>query len=213
MKRQICLAVSILPILLAYAVPVFGDLSDKENINFFDAVFQNGEVSVNWQISGQYETPTEIDYYAIERNTGSRYMVIGGVNEKEGTSGIREYFFLDENLPVKSLIQYRLKVVYKDGSEIYSSARNIYLQDVVELKLTPNPFKESINVSLPYQTESPFRIRIFNIKGEEVLKADLRAKSEEYVHLDLNTSGLLPGVYIFSMTSGADSWQKKIFKQ
>ena len=214
MKRQICLAVSILPILLAYTVPVFGDHSYQDLINFFDAVFENGKVSMNWQISGQYETPTEIDYYAIERKHATNsYIVIGGVNEEDGNTGIREYSFEDEHLPSESIIQYRLKIVFKDGTQAYSQAKNIFLQNLIELQLTPSPFKESLRVFLPHELSSPYRIRIYNIKGEEVFKTEVMGTKETYIQLDLDTSGLLPGVYIFNLVSGSDSWQEKIIKQ
>ena len=214
MKRQICLALSILFILLAYTVPAFGDRSEKEDINFFDAVYQNGKVSVNWQISGQYETPTRIDYYAVERKQAAgSYMVIGGLNEKDESSGLREFSFEDSNVPSQSFIQYRLKIVYKDGTEAYSRIKNIYLKDIIEPELTPNPFNESISVSMDHQTRSPYQIRIYNIKGQEVFNSGLIADREDFIRFELNTSDLQPGVYIFSMKSGADNWQKKIFKQ
>ncbi len=83
-----------------------------------------------------------------------------------------------------------LKVMPED---ITTGDRELSLPNIKQIGVYPNPFKE--NIFTEAYTEG-LKFNLINLCGEEILHKQIPAHMQE----SINTTGILPGVYIYSLT-------------
>lgn len=99
-----------------------------------------------------------------------------------------------------------------DHTEIYQYIPPGILEDVrwnvtaSTLRISPNPCRDVLNI-LPRHVEGNTRIRVFDIKGTEVLTQNVY---EDYENLTINIQDFAPGVYFVRLESSKYSETKKI---
>lgn len=89
----------------------------------------------------QWTTASEVNAkeFVVEKSLdGNRYTAIGTV-----AAGSHNYIFAD---PAASNAYYRLKMVDKDGTSVYSAVVYLRLKDVVTVKLYPDPVQSTLTV-------------------------------------------------------------------
>lgn len=129
----------------------------------FAAAKSTGGVITNWQ------TANEIDmqYYEVQRSTtGSSFSTIGTTPSKG--NGSYTYQFTDGLAGVTAkVLYYRLKMMGRDGSFTYSATVRLQWDAVkAGVVISPNPFGNIMNISIPAQANGKVVIRLLDAQGK-----------------------------------------------
>jgi len=88
--------------------------------------------------------------------------------------------------------------------------KEIIENQLQEVTISPNPFSDRLEISLPSNLEAESVIEIIDSKGSVVLKKNVEAKSENSINLDMND--LSNGLYYCRILAGKEVITKKIVK-
>jgi hypothetical protein len=80
------------------------------------------------------------------------------------------------------------------------------------IAIYPNPFNNSLNVSIPTITEGKLTIYLIDLSGKKVISIEHDRLSSLDV-IEINTEGLAPGMYILSIGNSTNVIYQKIEKQ
>ena len=118
------------------------------SIKTFNATRNKGYVQLNW------ETSLEIngEAFVIERKTGNDFVTVATVAANNNASG-STYSFTDNN-NMKSVSEYRLKLVSKDADAKYSETRIVKGTGNVDFTIYPNPATRNAKISISDVTNS-----------------------------------------------------------
>ena len=109
---------------------------------FFQGSIQSGKALLLWQTTGEENSKA----FDIERSSnGKDFNVIGSL-AANNTSEENSYSFTDVT-PSTGTIYYRLKLIDKDGSVVYSTIIEVLNSKTSKLSLYPNPANKSITVT------------------------------------------------------------------
>lgn len=132
------------------------------------ALYSNSNVTLNWQTLSEINT----DYFEIERGvTANSGFVKIGVAKAAGNSASSIYYSLMDNISTlqqNGVLYYRVKLVDADGKYKYSNTVVVRLK-AAQIKVWPNPFAETVQVSITSETNSKVVIRLNDISGKTVL--------------------------------------------
>lgn len=156
-------------------------------------------------------------HFELETNLSntSKFHLLTNIEAYNGSKGneIHEYNFLDSDPAALSL--YRLKMVEKDGSFVYSKIISLKQKNGSAVSnhfsLLPNPASEFIIVH--NETDSNFgeiEINIFDLFGNKLQKSNfISDKSEKDFFFEIQN--LSKGMYLLEITSGNQSIEKLNF--
>ena len=78
-----------------------------------------------------------------------------------------------------------------------------------DLKIFPNPSKDTLNVKCSLKTLKPLRIEVVDLQGKLLYKNKLTPKNKD-VKIGIPTADWQKGTYIFKIIQGANELIKKI---
>ncbi|MEI9958517.1 MAG: T9SS type A sorting domain-containing protein [Ferruginibacter sp.] len=144
-------------------------------------------------------------YFELQHSqNGSDWIKIGTVAATGNSQSVINYSFTD-NFPAPSINYYRLKMVDKDGSFIYSTVRKVNMKSNGSgVVVAQNPV---INGNLSMQYNNPQNVKtvqLFNAGGAQIYSS---SKVSE-----INVSSIQSGMYILKVSSpdGTSTSQKII---
>jgi hypothetical protein len=160
---------------------------------------------VHWELT--HERP--IRYVYVERSSdGGRFALSGGMMAMPEQL---TYDFVDV-LPENGAetFDYRLEILYADGSKEYSPTYRIYPNADQKLQVYPTPAKDFIWVHLP---EAPCEGCTLTLLAENGTALSTQP-TPEFGRMKLETSHLRPGKYVL-MIKGANrqSWLGRLIKE
>ena len=174
------------------------------------------------------QTETGVSGYYLFRNNTPDFVSAMRINAFiEGTniSGATTYAFTDWEV-TGGLWYYWLQCIYIDGeTEIFgpiSCALNSPQDSAPQIPLItsiqnvyPNPFNLDVTVRYGLKTSDRVNITIYNIKGQQVRHlVDEKKNAGTYSLLwngkDDNNTSLTSGIYFVRMTSGKQTYTKKL---
>ena len=141
----------------------------------FNAQKTGTSVLVTWATSSE----TNTDKFIVEfSNNGKDFEPVGRVKAKGNSSTLVNYKNSHNDvvnmLKGSSIAYYRLKIIDKDGFTETTKAAIVYFSNEntkSTLNVHPNPFNETLNVSIDNSVESGFaQIKIFDIKGSVLVE-------------------------------------------
>lgn len=172
-----------------------------ELINF-TASLNTNQIFLNWTSAHEFNS----SHFDIERSIdGTKFSKIGSVNAIGNTIAQNDYHFIDNQIPVSSIIYYRLKIVDQDGKFVYSNVIIIRVDNhLINSIIFPNPANNLLNIQLNgYKGKVSFKI--FDYQGKKV-------KEENIVTNGPFTSGLniksLPAGIYFVWVGNKDKKEK-----
>lgn len=145
----------------------------------------------------------------------SQFFNLGRIEPVKGNAGneIHEYSFLDSKPALLSL--YRLKMIERDGSFVYSKIISIRQQNGIaansKFSLLPNPASDFIIIH--NETDSNYgdiEISIYDLFGKQILKSDFVSDKSAKDFL-MEVSGMAKGMYFLEVYSGNQSLEKLNF--
>ena len=116
------------------------------------------------------------------------------------TNVLKNYSFLDENLPVgQNKLYYRLGQVDLDGRQTYSQIVEVSLNTTYNqsFKVFPNPAKESVNVKYIAVQSGDIQLVLTDIIGN-ILSTQTHSTTQGINIINLNTNHLASGIYQIS---------------
>ncbi len=176
-----------------------------------NADLKSDTVTVNWHIKSE----TGIDHFIVEKSLDGISFSETGMIKASFDSKVRDYNFDDLGFdPNKNI--YRLKQVSPDGSFIYSKTVKVsgkIIVDGIKINSTsPNPFTNTLTISLSTQSSQKISISIYSTDGRLRNKSDQISESgESKITLD-NLDILEPGTYVLVIESEKGKTTQKIIK-
>ncbi len=173
----------------------------------FNGSVDKGIVSLVWTTSQEISN----SHFEIERSSNGRsFEKLGRIAALGGLSN--SYNFIDSKPNVVNF--YRLKQVDKNGSISYSKVLLIRGDlDKIAAKVTPNPFRNALNISFQLAKEEAVNIRLYNQTGQLVKQQTSNAsKGINTINLgDLNN--LPAGNYTIELRGETVNFRQQVVKQ
>ena len=173
----------------------------------FNGRVDNGIVYLNWNTSQEINN----SHFDVERSSnGTSFEKIGTVAARGGISNA--YSFNDTKAGTVNF--YRLKQVDKNGASTYSKTVLIRGDlDKIVAKVSPNPFRGSVNVSFQSDKEETVTIRLFSQTGQLVKQQSTKINTGiNTVNLgDLNN--LPAGNYTLELRGETINFKQQVVKQ
>lgn len=158
----------------------------------FNANATLSSVVLSWNTSSEINA----GHFEVEKSVnGKDYVAIGKVKASGNENG-SAYEFTDELS--KAVVYYRLKMVDKDGSFIYSKEVVVRSERSASVSVYPNPVRDVMVISHG-KSQNAANIEVFNTMGVRVLAAKSVAQTET---TSVNLSNLPSGNYILVVADG-----------
>ena len=167
----------------------------------FTAQQKGTQVKIDWATASE----TNNRYFEVQRSLDQQswyeIATIAGQGNSAQQTNYTEY---DPN-PFIGWSYYRLKQVDLDGNIHFSAVRAIEVErDLGSLTLAPNPAKES--VTLTWEDIEGATVNLYDMQGR-AYRLPMRRESGRLV---LNTSRLLPGVYVVQIDHGTQRASRRL---
>jgi hypothetical protein len=182
------------------------------NLLSFTGSLQSNKVLLNWETANE----VNFDHYEIERSAdnSSNFSTIASVNAKAGSAATFNYQYADDIASQNSsVLYYRLKMVDKDNSFIYSNVVMIRRdqQRISGLSISPNPVVGHgvVNIRLQAESRKIAEIRVFDASGKVVLRQQnqLNAGTNS---ITLNQLNLNSGLYTIQVVAENEVLSSKL---
>jgi len=170
-------------------------------------------VNIHWTTASE----TNNDYFTIERSEdGANFVAIGTVKGAGNSTRSIDYQFTDYE-PAGSVNYYRLKQTDFDGRNktFGIAAKNCSTDDQtnVELSLQENPISESsVIYNLNYNHDGLVTMHLYNSLGMEIDQNTFYHRSGSNIYYR-ELPAIAPGVYMLSISDGANKKTVKLVKQ
>ncbi len=174
----------------------------------FIALYKNKVAHLAWQTEQEINT----SYFDIERSMDAiNFFKIGNVAAKGNSNVLANYSFTDNALPfvngLQQTLEYRLKMVDKDGHFTYSKIAAISFSASPSIKITPNPSKSILRIT-GLNASVPVAISIIDLSGKIVKK--ITARNNNYLY---DVSSLPAGNYYISIAEDKKITNLKFVKE
>lgn len=128
---------------------------------FFTAVADGNRVRLNWEAANERETQR----YEIERSLNAiDFNLVTSVNSLYSSQSAYVDF---DNSPAMGWNYYRLKIIEKSGSFVYSQVRPVrFNKGLEQVKLFPNPVSDILNVLIPSSYVNNITMQLFSYDGK-----------------------------------------------
>ena len=138
--------------------------------------------------------------FVVERSTDGSAFITAGVVEGKN---LGNYYFIDDHLPSKNILYYRLKMVDKDGKFSYSKTIIIRISSNLNAAVVyPNPTAGSLGITLQKQLQHTSTLDIVDLAGRILITKTLASGTSQF---SLNVSGLSSGRYFIRIRNSSES--------
>jgi trimeric autotransporter adhesin len=169
----------------------------------------NDIVRLNWNTTDE----KNVFKYEVERSTdGQDFSYINYMTSKG--NGSYSYQVIDDMLPNKSgNLYYRLKIIDKSGFVRYTEIVYVNVKNTGKLLITPNPFRDFINLQFYGNKKEVINVGIYNAAGQMVYRKQL-SSNEGMNIFSIQTPGNLPnGFYVIEVRGESILKREKILRQ
>ncbi|MEI6947471.1 T9SS type A sorting domain-containing protein [Paraflavisolibacter sp. H34] len=160
----------------------------------FSAVLQNNRVQIKWNT---YEESNS-HYFIVERSLdGKTWTSVDSVLAQGNSAAVTWYSSNDQFSD--SVAHYRLRMVDLDESFKYSNAVVLVQKAAGSVRVFPNPFMSSLNVSLKSEVETAAVARLFSFEGRMVHQSNVQLHKGQNSFSLNNLSSLPSGTYVLKV--------------
>lgn len=155
----------------------------------------NGKILLHWNATNDVDTKL----FEIEKSfNGIDFLKTGNITDIKNNSFVSSYQFTDDHAK-QGINYYRLKQIDHQEIIMYSPVIKVFLSGKVEIKLSPNPAKNILNVRI-YENEPALkRISITDVNGNIYLIKNIKCESGEN-NFSFSVSELPKGNYFICIT-------------
>jgi hypothetical protein len=176
----------------------------------------NNDVLVEWKTTSEQN----ISHFEIEVAKGdinfqnNNFEKIGQVVSPGNSNSERSYSFTDNEAGKLAIRYYRLKIVYKDSTFIYSPVRPVIFDDDIQWRVYPNPSNGEYKFLYNLAQNQHMSVKIYDVNGRLVKKMKLNGNGYvEQTIIDLRSVKFPPGIYLLSAETGENKFNIKLIKQ
>ncbi len=162
----------------------------------------------------QWTTNAEVDMrsFEVERSVnGVEFATIGMVNAmKNQLNNVNNAYTFTDKHPLPGANYYRLKMINKDGSFVYSVVRKL-ANISFDISIYPNPVKDLLTLTLQSDSRTKASMSMTDAAGKTVLSISSFLVNGT-VTKSINIAYLPEGVYYLKTTTDADTYVQKVVK-
>jgi hypothetical protein len=180
----------------AQAVQVYQSLQIKS----LDVNVINKNVQLIWTVN----TNEEVRSFEVERaDDGQEYKKIGG-KLSLSQAGKESYEFVDA-LPKRNIpLSYRVKILGKDGSTVYSGLRTVKVDnEELKCKLKQNPVRQVIELEVVAPGKTDLQATVYTNYGQKVASETARL-TMGVNNFSISSQSLLPGLHRLVLETGSE---------
>lgn len=177
----------------------------------FNGKLNGSKVDLFWGTTAEINTA----HFEVERSTDGRvFTKIAKVFAKGSPLGSANYTEIDP-IPEIGLNYYRLKIVDKNGSFIYSNIIQIKTNLKIEMvtKVKPNPFTGRVDVYLSLEYDTQVQFHLFDFNGKRVYTKEVKGLKGFNLFTLENLEKLPTATYILKIVTAYNTLSEKIIKQ
>ncbi len=162
------------------------------------------------------ENELSFDYYKIERSNNGKDFINIKRQKAKGKVGMNEYSD-DDNVSqftsYVSQVYYRLKMINKDGSFIYSKIAKVEIKiPKSNVIIYPNPTTSSIILQL-IGTSSKADVQIFDMAGRVLYKRSISELEWSKGQISIPMNNFAQDIYVVEVKKNDKLWSIKVVKK
>ena len=167
---------------------------------------QNKQAFLEWSTTNEVNVAGFEVQRSMDNNSFEKIAWVPLV-EESGTN----YQFIDQQTPINRDLVYRLKIIDMDGKFEYSPLRSIKItQSIPQLRLSPNPTKDILNIQYELSNPSNVKMLITDAIGQTIRQLEWNNQEGLQNHrIDINE--LSSGIYFLQLRSVDGSWSGQKF--
>ncbi len=144
----------------------------------------------------------------------SRFVKIGEVASPGNSNSERTYNFIDNEVGKTGVRYYRLKIVDRDNTFVYSPVRPVVFSNEVQWQVYPNPSNGNYNFVYQLDQSEKLNLKIYGADGKLVKRMEFSGNGfVQKAQLDLRAAKIAPGVYLLLAESGEKKYSIRLIKQ
>ncbi len=171
-------------------------------------VKKSGNAAVLQWISNPKSPDETRDYFVIERSGLLQNDKLADKNfepilkiDARGTSGEVLYFSENDDRPLDGSNFYRLKMVNRDGSEVFSKIENLDFPNFDKIRIFPNPASERFFVNLSPLENREIALNLSSMDGRKIKNWNLTASREPF---EIEILDVPSGVYFLKIETAGE---------
>ena len=175
------------------------------NLIRFYGISENQKVQLFWTTASEINNK----FFTIEHSfDGKLFEEIGIVYGVGNSNEIHEYNFTHQT-PQKGINYYRLKQIDFDGQYTYSPIVTMEFREAGSFKISPNPFRNELELSFDQVLEFETETEVYNLSGQLIFKQITEPGSISQI---LNFENQPSGMYLLKICSDRNLQTVRIFK-
>ena len=177
------------------------------SLTSFSGKKEINEIGLKWITSQEINS----NFFDIERSAkSSPFLAIGKVWASGAFNGAN-YNFIDKDVSTSGNYLYRLKIVDNNGQFEYSKTLNFNVQTPKKIILLENPFKENLNLLLPYSTGKA-NFKLIDASGKIVFQKSINLNGSSSVKLSIQNTTISRGIYLLETVINNERFTLKVIK-
>jgi hypothetical protein len=176
-----------------------------ELISFTAKKKNDNDVLLQWKTALEQN----VNRYEIELAKGSdnyqqqRFIKIGEVNSLGNTTYVRNYEFTDKETGKSGVRYYRLKIVDKDNTFVYSPVRPVVFKSDIQFQVYPNPSEGMFNLVYQISDGEVMKINLYDVNGKLITRFSKTGNGFlQKTHIDLRSPKYAKGIYLLKLDVG-----------
>jgi hypothetical protein len=187
-----------------------------ELVSFTAKKKDNKDVIAEWKTAFE-QNVSHFEIEVAEGNTdyqGGRFVKIGEVVSPGNSNAERTYSYTDNEVGKTGVRYYRLKIVDRDNTFIYSPVRPVVFNADIQWQVYPNPSNGTYNFIFQLNQGETVSLKVYDVNGKLVKQMNLVGNGFlQKNQVDLKSAKFAPGIYLLSAESGEKKFSMKLIKQ
>jgi Subtilase family/Secretion system C-terminal sorting domain/CARDB len=187
-----------------------------ELVRFTAKKKDNKDVIAEWKTAFE-QNVSHFEIEVAKGNTdyqGGRFVKIGEVVSSGNSNAERTYSFIDTEVGKTGVRYYRLKIVDRDNTFVYSPVRPVVFNGDIQWQVYPNPSNGIYNFIYQLNQSETVSLKVYDVNGKLVKQMNLVGNGFlQKTQVDLKSAKFAPGIYLLSAESGEKKLSMKLIKQ
>ena len=163
----------------------------------FTALPKGTAVELNWTVAQQLDVNNyQVEYSANGVDFAKTITTVGASATNNAA------YITTDGTPQPGTNYYRIKVINKNGSVVYSEIRKVNFGKAGAVTIYPNPASDKVNITLPTSlTNKSALISILNVEGKMISQLQIAKTGQTET---VNVSSLPNGTYILRIVTNTE---------